>query len=166
MDAALLLLKFRSRSRKELQDRLTRKGISQPEILKVSNYLSSLGYLQDEDFAKEWAYAKKIQGKGLALIRLELRRKGIDSEIIKKTLEDLYQNKEEEMEHLKGIAAKKLQSLSRLPEALAFKKVVECLARKGFQYSRISEALKSIRDTSFPLRSSNGGSSRESKKFL
>lgn len=145
MDSAIHLLKFYPRSKKELHDRLALKGIPESDITEASDRLSAMGYLDDSKFAKEFACSWKRQGKGSTLIRNELRRKGVAYELIKESLDSLYENKDEEIEHLKQLALKKMKSLKHsMPETMT-KKLIDYLARKGFQYSSITQALKMIR---------------------
>ena len=44
------------------------------------------GYINDTDFAEQWAASRATKGMGARRIRMELRRKGVDSEAIDEAL--------------------------------------------------------------------------------
>ncbi|NQU73859.1 MAG: regulatory protein RecX, partial [Candidatus Omnitrophica bacterium] len=53
-NCAYRLLSYRSRSIKEINDRLKKKGFSPAIIKKTVTHLKQINYLNDEEFAKSW----------------------------------------------------------------------------------------------------------------
>ena len=48
--------------------------------------LDEAGYINDTDFAEQWAASRTTKGMGARRIRMELRQKGVDSEAIDEAL--------------------------------------------------------------------------------
>jgi len=90
-DYALRFLSFRPRSSQELKQRLkiylAKKNLSEDLIEKVIAFLREKNFINDVEFAKWWAAARKSQTiKGINAIRLELVAKGINKDIIDEIL--------------------------------------------------------------------------------
>ena len=92
LTSALRLLKYRSRSCKELRDRLIQKDYSIILIDKTIDYLLELGYLDDLKFAKSFA-EDKINQKGVGPIYLksELLKHGIHQDQISVIVSEAYE---------------------------------------------------------------------------
>jgi len=73
---ALRYLLYRGRSIKEVQTRLAEKGFDSAIIKKIVDRFTDLGYLNDKDFARQWA-------RSLAVSRLWGDRK-IEASLLKK----------------------------------------------------------------------------------
>ena len=90
MDAALNLLSFRGRSRKEITDRLQRRGFSPEVVAATVARLVELKLLDDTRFAAAIARDRlEIARKGKRQIYADLRRKGVPKPIIEKTLSEV-----------------------------------------------------------------------------
>ena len=86
--SALRLLSYRSRSEKEislrLQDRFTETAINQTIAI-----LRDQGLLNDMSFAREWRENReRCKPRGADVIRWELQKFGVDSDVIQETLSD------------------------------------------------------------------------------
>jgi regulatory protein len=91
--------------------------------------------VDDEAFAQFWVENREqFRPRGPRALRYELRRKGIGQEAIDQALEgvdplaDAYQ-----------AAARKAQQLSHLDQPEFFRKLVDYLARRGFDYDVAKE---------------------------
>ena len=89
-DYALYLLKFRSRSKKELGDRLRRKGFGEDEVEKVLADLERAGLLDDVDFARSLVRSRMRELWGKRLIEYELGKFGIKGEEARRVLDEVY----------------------------------------------------------------------------
>jgi len=77
------LLKFRARSKGELQTRLIEKGFSQTVVDKVVNDFERTGAIDDEKFAYLFAYDMLVvHGYGPFRIKAKLRQLGVGEDII------------------------------------------------------------------------------------
>jgi Uncharacterized protein conserved in bacteria len=74
---AFQMLKFRNRSRREIYDRLKRKGFSEEIISQAIDFLARLKYLDDEEFARSWSQSRIAKPLGLRRISFELKQKGV-----------------------------------------------------------------------------------------
>jgi len=110
-----------------------KKGVSLELTERVFDRLSQKGYIDDEKFTKFWIENRNVR-KGTSLRKLiaELRSKGVDQTIIDRHVSDSSRSDEDE---LKKVIAKK-QSRYTDPQ-----KMMQYLARQGFSYDDIKEAL-------------------------
>ncbi len=80
--SALASLSLREHSIKELTDKLTRKGYEDKSIAKVIEECIGYNYLNNQRFAEMYWRFRSAKGYGPNKIRMELKLKGIDSQII------------------------------------------------------------------------------------
>lgn len=83
---AMNLLAMREHSAKELRVKLTKKCDQLELIAMVVEKLQSDGLQSDNRFAEAYTNMRLRQGKGAQIIRLELREKGINEELISECL--------------------------------------------------------------------------------
>jgi SOS response regulatory protein OraA/RecX len=88
--AATRALARRDYSERGLRERLLRAGIDDAsELDETLEELRQVGLLDDERFAGRRARALAERGKGDMAIRFDLRRQGIDAELIESALSEL-----------------------------------------------------------------------------
>ena len=165
MERAVGLLALRPMSRKELLDKLTepprrrRKPNAKtveppppdPETLRrqsealretaggVADRLEELGLLNDGEYAKTVARHYAAKGYGVRRLRDELYRRGVPREF----WEDALAEAEPDGDEVYDLAWKKLRGGEPTRENL--KKVSDYLARRGFGWEEIAEALERLR---------------------
>ncbi|MCG2711464.1 MAG: recombination regulator RecX [Candidatus Omnitrophica bacterium] len=128
---ALRLIKFRMRSKHELQGRLKRKHFSQEVIEQVLDLLSDSGYVNDLTFSKAWVNSRlQFKPRSRKLLAYELKKKGIENSIIEKTLTQLYLEKEEQI--ARQLAVKRISKLDGLTKETQKRRLSGYLARRGF----------------------------------
>lgn len=86
---ALQLLSYRAHSRKELHDKLLRKGAENDEIEEVLDWLTDQGFLNDRDYAEMIVRKYRRKAYERWRIRAELFKRGIDREIREEVLSEL-----------------------------------------------------------------------------
>ena len=138
----------RPHSRREVEQYLYRKtrprriktgelkdGVSPVLTKRVFDRLDEKGYLNDETFARYWVENRQLR-KGISRRKLEaeLRTKGVDSRIIDEMLADTHRSDDEE---LQKIIEKKARRYEDPQKFMAY------LARQGFSYDDIKQALQS-----------------------
>ena len=129
-NSALGYLSYRPRSRSELAIYLRRHGAAEEQIEAVVERLEQAGLLGDEAFARFWVENReRFRPRGPAALRHELRTKGVDNEVINGALETL-----DSADGAYRAASRKAQQLRELDRATFFRKLVEYLARRGFEY--------------------------------
>ncbi len=140
-DAAYRFLAYRPRSRAEVEAKLLDRHFSEITVRDVLSGLERLGYLNDREFARQWAEARvRLRGFGRRRIERELRDKGIGRDIIKETLLDVAGG-ETELRTAQDIARRKLKTLQSIDRETCRRRLVGFLERKGFSYDVIRTVL-------------------------
>jgi regulatory protein len=86
--AALRLLSLRARSRKDLQDRLRRRGFSAAATAAAVSRMSDLGYLDDAAFARGYVESRQAATpRSRRFLRYELGRSGVASDQVEAAVE-------------------------------------------------------------------------------
>ena len=144
-NSALRLLKFRMRSKYELQNRLKIKHFSQEIVKQVLDFLSDLGYVDDLTFANAWVKSRmQFKPRSRKLLVYELKKKGIDSNIIERSLTQLTSENEEQM--ARQLALKRFPKLKGLPEETWKRRLSGYLARRGFSTGILFKILKELEE--------------------
>jgi len=144
-DYAFKLLSYRPRSIKEIWNRLKKKDYSSKVILEVIKSLKRLKFLNDREFARMWVESRiKTRPMGRHRLEQELNQKGIDRDLIEKTLSDY--EEEEEIELAKELTQRKLKrSYRNLDEVTTKRRLYSFLQRRGFSYDIIQEVLRKLK---------------------
>jgi regulatory protein len=141
---ALKLLHYRSRSEKEMIDRLKRKGFDDIQISNTVEYLQNAELIKDEVLASELlrhAIEKKYLGrKG---IKVFLFNRGIKKGLIDEILSDLPE--EIEKEAALRLVEKKMKVLRNHPQDVIKRRLWGMLERRGFSADIINAVIKSIK---------------------
>ena len=88
-EAAFRLLSYRSRSEKELTDRLLRKGFQRSKVDALLAEFREKGLISDRRFAEEWVDNRmRLNPRSRRLLVMELRAKGIDKETAESVVEE------------------------------------------------------------------------------
>ncbi len=142
-NVAYRYLTIRPRSRQEVERKLCDREFPPQVVSAVVDHLLRFGYLNDEEFARQWAADRmRSRGFGRRRIEQELRLRGIGRETIATALEGLF-NGESEQELARREAEKKLRTLSRFEPDVRKRRLAGFLERKGFP----SEIIRGILDT-------------------
>lgn len=142
MEKAVALLAMRPRTQQEIADALRQNAYPERTIARVMARLDEAGYINDTSFAEQWAASRTTKGMGSRRIRMELRRKGVDSEAIDEALSAI-----DEDDRLSGAlkAARKAASGKDLFDPKDRQKILAALARRGYGYSEARQALEQLR---------------------
>ncbi len=94
MSRALNVLGYRARSARELRERLARAGYLRETVDEVISRLEELGYLNDEEFARELARSE-ARKYGPRRIYGDLRRAGIGEEAAREVVDEEFAGRSE-----------------------------------------------------------------------
>jgi regulatory protein len=121
----------RARSRKELADKLARKQVPDEVATTLLDRFEEVGLVDDAAFAQEWVQSRQV-GRGLArrALSVELRRKGVDQQVIADAVEQVAP--EDEVEAARALVRRKLPSLQRFDRVTVVRRLTGMLARKGY----------------------------------
>jgi regulatory protein len=131
------LIARRPRSTQEIRTYLKGKKLSTEDIEQIIIKLESRGYLNDVDFARRWVESRnQVKPTSKRILAQELKQKGVASE----TIDDVTsEGQVDDLGALKRVIETK-QKQSRYQDK---SKLMQYLARKGFNYSDIKKVLES-----------------------
>lgn len=112
------------------------KGYSPALADRVLDKLQQKSYVDDAHFAKWWVENRNVtKGTSLRKLQMELRAKGIASDIIEDVVGESGRTDSDELQ--KVIAKKRARYADD-------QKLMQYLARQGFEYDAIKDALRSV----------------------
>ncbi len=133
---ALDFLSYRPRSRAEIEAYLQKRAIPEPQAEVIVERLERAGLVNDVAFAQFWVENReRFRPRGPRALRYELQNKGISNDIIEQVValvdvsDSAYRS-----------ASKKARQLAHLDRQTFVRKIVEYLARRGFDHEAAREA--------------------------
>jgi regulatory protein len=137
-ERALRLLAYKPRTVAEMRVRLLEKDWTEPAVVdQVVARLEELGYLNDEEFAANFANSRlTAKPIGRTRLRRDLQRKKLPAQVVEQSLNEAYEQQSEE--ELIERAIKKRLRLKGAPETREeAKKLFDYLMRRGFSYDLV-----------------------------
>ncbi|MDD2227125.1 MAG: RecX family transcriptional regulator [Clostridia bacterium] len=159
LNTAMKLVSLYSKTKKEIGDYLNKKSFSQEAVKYAIKKLQEYNYINDENYAKNYINMKKSV-KGKKAIEFELKNKGINLDIIKKSINEM-ENQDEEIFKLAekflrnkkdksgNIKNQEVESLNNAKqqqnnEFILKGKLFNHLMGKGFEYDEIMRVINKI----------------------
>ncbi len=150
LNKAFHFLSYRPRSEKEIRDKLSMKKAPQEIIERVIISLKEHKFLDDGKYAK-WFIENRLRfnPKGQRLLKMELKQKGVDPEIIEEAIGNLSKDDESEvpnndLESAKKLVEKKIARYKGIEKQIIYQKLGAFLARRGFSWDIIKKAIDSF----------------------
>lgn len=143
LNYAFCLLKFRPRSEYELRQRLKKRGFQGQEIKETIFFLQEKSFLNDQEFAREWAESRLRRPFGFKRIRQELKIKGIKQELIDQTLREL-NSKYSEDEMIQEAMLRRWEKLKHIEPVKAKRRLFMYLLRRGFSADIIRDSIREL----------------------
>lgn len=135
-DRALNYVTIRPRSVQEMRQYARRKQWSAEDTEAIIQKLTERNYLNDQAFARAWLQSRKLtKNYSARKLKLELKQKGVTDDIVNEVVN---QESYDEQSALKALIVKK-QKLARYRDDP--QKLMQYLARQGFDYDDIKSAL-------------------------
>ncbi len=139
-EKALRFLSNRPRSEWEVRQNLLKAGYRDETIARVLERLRGVGLVDDAAFVRYWIENRaQFKPKGEVALRQELRRKGVDREVIDAVLEE---SGHAEDQAAVQAAIAKADRYRQLPRQEFAQKLGAYLARRGFDYETVREAVQ------------------------
>ena len=134
---AMSLLKYQDRTKKELKERLMRAEF--PEFITEGAvaYVESFGYINDEEYVRRYM-EYKAGTKSRIQIKMDLRKKGIGTEILERIFDE-YEYEEDDV--LEEQVQKRIRQKGSVTKE-NFQKYYGYFARKGFNSVKIIDLLR------------------------
>ncbi len=135
---ALFLLSRRPRTEQEVVVALKRRGVDDEEIAEIVNKLKEWGYLNDQEYARDFVRFKMQKIFGPPVIKSELIKRGISPEIAEQAIRSEYN-----MSFVMELAVKKaIKLLGNNPDDRTIRKVWNYFARRGLPATEILMAAR------------------------
>jgi len=134
-DRAIEMVSRRRMSRKELTEKLLRKGEDEETAAFCADWLEERGFLDDEGYAAAVARHYSSKGYGAGRVRAELSRRGVSRELWEDALEQMPDSRDK----LDRLVAAKLKDPEDREQV---RKLSASLARRGFSWEEIRAALR------------------------
>ncbi|MFB0509544.1 MAG: regulatory protein RecX, partial [bacterium] len=138
---AFRLLSYRSRSQKEISERLRNRGYPEPVINTIIEELKNTGLIDDKKFAIMFAQDRlNFAKKGKRIIFAELLRKGVPKPDVEEALKKI----NDETAVAKKLIEKYKKRYTRLEPDKRRKKLYDLLLRRGFSFKVVEEIMEEI----------------------
>lgn len=134
--AAANMIGRRALSKRELEQRLSKKGAEEGDIREAVDWLEEIGAVDDADYAAAVVRHYGGKGYGVARVREELRHKGIARELWDEALQEM----PDSADILDQLIRKKCRGDLNDPKEL--KRVSDGLLRRGFGWGEVKAALR------------------------
>ena len=145
LDAAMRYLESRLHSRSELRRKLIRKEFGALITDGVLDDLARMNYLDDSKFAIAKATsAAKYKQHGPRRAMMELMKSGVKSEVAKTATAQVYQDKSDTLALAMKLAERQAARLKRLDPAVAKRRLVGMLLRRGYDFTYIKPVVEKI----------------------
>jgi regulatory protein len=127
----LNLLTGAPRSRGELATALRKRNVPDDVAARVLDRLTEVNLIDDAAYAEAYVESRhRERGASRAILRLELRRKGVDDDTVSAALEQI--GADAEAAAAEALVAKRLASTSGLPPDKRVRRLAGMLMRKGY----------------------------------
>ncbi len=149
---ALNLISYRPRSEKEVRLRLKNAQVDETSIQTVVQRLKDAGLLDDIAFSQQWVESRvRASNRGKRMIRWELKQKGVGDKEIASALEGV-----DDQQTAYEAATRRWPRVASLEPRERKRKLTEFLARNGFDYDVITNAIKKVLDEHSAADSNDG----------
>ncbi len=148
---SLRYLSYRPRSVHEVKLFLQKAAISKSlayehtddaMIESVLARLQEQKFLDDNEFAKWWIDQRnRVKPTGERLLKMELKQKGIDAEIVDEQIKGDKEKMSNEISPLEALIQRRIGRYKGLPEKEVYQKLGQFLMRRGFGYGEIKPEL-------------------------
>jgi regulatory protein len=141
MQKALRFLGYRARSMQEVRANLEKHEIPEAVIDSTLKRLQENGLLNDQEFAQAWVENRNtFRPRSRRALSMELRRKGLDNEVVQKVLDE---NVNENALALEA-ARKYVRKVQGLEWQDFRQKLGGFLGRRGFSYEVVAPVLRLV----------------------
>jgi regulatory protein len=145
---ALRFLSYRTRSEKEVVDKLKSKQVDPQIVEKIIAKLKDKKFINDEEFARQWIESRlRFKPRSLRLIKLELKQKGISPEIVESSIKNQELGAESDLEQAKQLIEKRIGRFRNkfgMTREEAYEKLGRYLASKGFNWDIIKKSIDGV----------------------
>ena len=138
-EKALYLLEYRNYSKRELTEKIARTAASREAAQAAAGRMEELGLIDDRRFGED--YARELfsrKGYGARRVAQELRRKGLDQELVQELVEK-YGGPEQSEKNIRRVLEKKYPGWQE--DEKVRRRAFAALQRLGYSYQEVREAM-------------------------
>lgn len=140
-EKALSYLGYKMRTKKEVEQKLLEKEFTPEIVAKVMAFLEEYKYVDDREFAIRYVKERlRLRPRGIMLLRMELKEKGVAEEWIDEAILEADPSEEDDAVSL---LEKKLRGNYEI-DVKKRNQLYGFLGRKGYSYGTIKSALAQI----------------------
>ena len=135
----MYLLEYRNYSKRELTEKIARTAASREAAQAAAGRMEELGLIDDRRFGED--YAKELfsrKGYGARRVAQELRRKGLDQELVQELVEK-YGGPEQSEKNIRRVLEKKYPGWQE--DEKVRRRAFAALQRLGYSYQEVREAM-------------------------
>jgi regulatory protein len=145
LKAALHYLKYRLRTRQEIEAYLARKypQAGEPAIQTVIKLLEEQNVLNDRRFCLEWIHSQLNKGKGPIIIKYQLKKLGITSSLINQVIGDI--SDIQLITSVQTLLKRKQYRFNKLNNKIRKQKIKQYLYQRGFPFTIINTVIDEYR---------------------
>ena len=145
-DRALNMLASHGRSSRDLRKRLIQKGEPAPLVDQAIARLTTIGLLDDAQFARSLARSKAVgQGASKRRVQQEMFKRGVARDVADEAIAEVFEEEAvDESENAEAAARKKLRSLGGVDAETRRRRLYGFLARRGYAPDAIRETLEKV----------------------
>lgn len=129
-EIVLRSLTVRARSRAELVATLRKRGVPDAAASEVLERFAELRLVDDSAFAEQWVEGARRRQRSRAVLRQELRAKGLDPETVQEAVASV--SDDDEFASALALARKRAAATAGLDAGVRYRRVAGALARRGF----------------------------------
>jgi regulatory protein len=130
--AAFQLLGRRAYTRKEIRDKLYKRGFRKAVVEETLSTLQRIRAIDDRDFAARFVEERlRLRPAGQLVLRRDLARRGVDADLIEETLAKVFGDLNVEAVAFRLLSARRSRYL-QLNRNKAMNRMYSFLARRGF----------------------------------
>ena len=134
----------RARSRAELAEAMAKKAVPDDIIDEVLERFEAVGLVDDAQFASLWVEGQQRRMKSGRVLRQELRRKGVDDDVISAALQET--SDDADYTAALAFAAKRARSMTGLAPEVRYRRLAGALARRGFSSGLCHRVVHEVTD--------------------
>lgn len=142
-DHAIQYVSRRAHSRRELTQKLLKKGHPAGVIAQALERLTDLGYLDESAFAEMIARKALNRHNGRRRAEMEIARAGVPREVAQQAIEKIY-GTESAAEGARKLAEKQRARLEKLEPQVAKRRLMGMLARRGYGHEEIEQVVREV----------------------
>lgn len=142
-DKVFDLISRRLHTKRELKQKLLKKGFAENLIDEILDYLQDNGYIDEKQFANEYVNELIRKRNSKFMIINKLKQKGINEEIIEEVLLNKFSD-DLEIENGIKLVQKKLRLLTNKTPLQKKQAIIQYLLNKGYNYDIVKVIIEKI----------------------